>query len=91
MIAAQSWVDTFVQWYNTEHLYSQIRFVTPDDRHYGREEKILKTRREVYSEARHKNPDRWSGQTRNWQTIAVVRPNPEKIEPSEDAHLKKVA
>ena len=89
--AAQSWVDTFVQWYNTEHLHSQIRFVTPDDRHYGREETILKKRRKVYSEARNKNPDRWSGQTRNWQPIAVVRLNPEKNETLEEAPLKKVA
>ena len=89
--AAQGWVDTFVQWYNTEHLHSQIRFVTPDDRHYGREETILKKRRKVYSEARNKNPDRWSGQTRNWQPIGVVRLNPEKNETLEEAPLKKVA
>lgn len=89
--AAQNWVDTFVQWYNTEHLHSQIRFVTPDDRHYGREEKILEKRREVYTEARQKSPDRWSGKTRNWQTIAIVRLNPEKSEPSEEVPLKEVA
>lgn len=89
--AAQSWVDTFVQWYNTEHFHSQIRFVTPDDRHYGREEKILQKRRKIYADARNKTPDRWSGQTRNWQPIAVVRLNPEKSELSEEVPLKKVA
>jgi transposase InsO family protein len=89
--AAQSWVDTFVQWYNTEHLHSQIRFVTPDDRHYGREKEILEKRKKVYAEAQQKNPDRWSGQTRNWESIAIVRLNPEKLEPSEGAPLKKVA
>jgi putative transposase len=91
MSAAQSWVDTFVKWYNTDHLHSQIRFVTPDDRHYGREESILNRRREVYTEARQKNPDRWSGQTRNWQSVAVVRLNPEKNETPEEVPLKKVA
>jgi transposase InsO family protein len=30
---AQAWVDAFVTWYNTDHLHSAIRFVTPDDRH----------------------------------------------------------
>ena len=25
--AAQTWVDGFVSWYNTEHLHSSIRFV----------------------------------------------------------------
>ena len=34
---AQSWVDGFVFWYNTQHLHSSIRYVTPDDRHFGRE------------------------------------------------------
>ncbi|MBW2590411.1 MAG: IS3 family transposase, partial [Deltaproteobacteria bacterium] len=29
---AQSWVDGFVFWYNTQHLHSSIRYVTPDDR-----------------------------------------------------------
>ncbi len=34
LAAAQTWVDGFVDWYNTEHLHSSIRFVTPDDRHF---------------------------------------------------------
>ncbi len=89
--AAQSWVDTFVQWYNTKHLHSQIRFVTPDDRHYGREKTILEKRSRVYAEARQKNPDRWSGKARNWEPIAVVRLNPEKVEPPEEVPLKIVA
>jgi putative transposase len=28
---ARRWVDRFVSWYNTEHLHSAIRFVTPED------------------------------------------------------------
>ena len=32
---ARQWVRWFVRWYNTEHLHSAIRFVTPDDRHFG--------------------------------------------------------
>ena len=38
---AQQWVDQFVRWYNTEHRHSEIRFVTPDERHYGKEKSIL--------------------------------------------------
>jgi putative transposase len=49
---AQVWVDDFVRWYNTEHLHSSIRFVTPDDRHYGREKAILANRNRVYEQAR---------------------------------------
>ena len=37
--AAQAWVDCFVLWYNTEPLHRSIRFVTSDDRYYGRKER----------------------------------------------------
>jgi len=75
---ARLWVAAFVRWYNTEHLHSSIRFVTPEDRHSGREEAILQQRQRVYEEARRRNPRRWSGATRNWQPIKTVYLNPEK-------------
>jgi transposase InsO family protein len=49
--AARTWVSEFVTWYNTVHLHSGIRFVTPDDRHFGRESAILATRKETYEAA----------------------------------------
>ncbi len=73
---AQQWVDHFVQWYNTKHLHSQIRFVTPDTRHYGKEKAVLNRRKEVYESARQKHPGRWTQQTRNWEPIEVVLLNP---------------
>lgn len=73
---AQDWVDDFVRWYNTRHLHSAIRFVTPDDRHYGREEPILANRREVYEKARRRHPNRWSRRTRNWDPLRLVWLNP---------------
>lgn len=73
---AQGWVDQFVNWYNSCHLHSAIRFVTPDDRHYGREEKILANRRQVYEQARRRHPNRWSRQTRNWNPVRLVWLNP---------------
>ena len=76
--AALDWVSGFVLWYNTEHLHSSIRFVTPDDRHFGRSEAILAKRREVYEEAKRKNPARWSRETRNWTPVETVVLNPEK-------------
>jgi hypothetical protein len=69
---AQQWVDQFVSWYNTSHLHSSIRFITPDDRHYGREEKILENRRQVYEHAYKRHPNRWSRKTRNWDPIGLV-------------------
>lgn len=75
---AQGWVDDFVVWYNTVHLHSAIRYITPDDRHYGRQEQILAKRHKLYQQARRRNPQRWSRKTRNWVPVLSVRLNPEK-------------
>ena len=75
---ARNWVSTFVKWYNNEHLHSGIKFVTPEQRHRGVDEEILKFRDKVYNKARKKNPNRWSKGTRNWDKILEVRLNPEK-------------
>jgi len=89
---AQSWVDGFVFWYNTQHLHSSIRYVTPDDRHFGREERILSNRKKVYEEARNKNPNRWMRNIRNWNPVHHVWLNPEKKDETRQMHhLKKAA
>jgi putative transposase len=75
--AARAWVATFVTWYNTQHLHSAIRFVTPEDRHAGRDLALLVARRAVYARARRRHPARWSRYTRNWTPIPAVRLNPE--------------
>lgn len=58
---AREWVSRFVRWYNTEHLHSAIRFVTPSSRHQGLDKAILQQRRVVYEKAKRLNPLRWSG------------------------------
>jgi putative transposase len=75
--AATRWVAHFVHWYNHVHQHSAIRFVTPDDRHTGRETAILAQRHHVYTKARTKHPARWSGATRDWTPITTVHLNPE--------------
>lgn len=75
---AQEWVNNFVEWYNTKHLHSSIRYITPDDRHYGRQEAILAARNDVYQKAQNSNPERWSRETRNWEPVGEVRLNPVK-------------
>ena len=73
---AQRWVEGFVRWYNTEHRHSGIRFVTPESRHAGQESMVLARRKEVYEDAKRRNPSRWARATRNWSPIAEVSLNP---------------
>jgi transposase InsO family protein len=74
---ARRWVAGFVAWYNDDHQHSGIRFVTPSERHDGREGAILAHRHQVYLAAQARRPGRWSRHTRNWAPIATVRLNPE--------------
>lgn len=78
---AREWVGGFVHWYNQIHLHSGIRFVTPADRHEGRETEILAARDAVYAEARQRYPARWTGSTRNWTPIGTVVLNPSRVRP----------
>lgn len=73
---ARSWVASFVGWYNSQHRHSAIRFVTPDDRHLGREARLLAQRDQVYQRARCRHPARWRGNTRDWAPAGPVRLNP---------------
>lgn len=78
LLAARQWVQTFVHWYNHEHCHSAIRFVTPHDRHMGEDTVLLAKRVEVYEAAKARHPQRWSGSTRNWQSVLVVHLNPDQ-------------
>lgn len=86
--SARDWVAGFVQWYNHEHRHSGIKFITPGQRHAGEDIDILIKRKAVYDEARSRHPNRWSGDTRNWDRIEVVHLNPAK---SESMTYKKAA
>jgi putative transposase len=74
---AQRWMERFVSWYNGEHRHSAIRYVTPDERHSGREQAILARRHELYQRARNLNPERWTRSTRNWHPVGPVILNPQ--------------
>ena len=75
---ARTWAADFVRWYNLEHRHSGIRYVTPSERHEGRDHAILAARDAVYEEAKARNPGRWSGKTRNWSPVGPVALNPER-------------
>jgi transposase InsO family protein len=73
---ARIWIGSFVTWYNDEHCHSRIKFVTPATRHQNKDTEMLAKRQEVYENAKAKNPERWSGNTRNWKPIIEVSLNP---------------
>jgi putative transposase len=67
-----------MRWYNEEHRHSALRYVTPGERYRGEDHAILENRMTVYQAAKDRNPNRWSGITRNWQPIGNVALNSEK-------------
>ncbi len=78
VLEAREWVAKCVSWYNNQHLHSGIKFVTPNQRHLGKDGKILQKRMQVYEEAKKRNPHRWSRGIRNWKKDCEVHLNPEK-------------
>jgi putative transposase len=73
---ARRWVDKFVKWYNKEHLHSGINFLTPYQRHYGLDKKVMENRIKVYKKAKEKHPERWSKNIRNWELPEYLALNP---------------
>lgn len=86
---AKKWVDSFVNWYNNNHLHSGIKFVSPADKHLGKDSEILKKRKIVYETAKLQNPNRWSGETRNWNRVEKVYLN--HLQKKKDLDIKEVA
>lgn len=80
---AQAWMHKFVRWYNEDHKHSGLKFVTPAQRHCGQAAAIMEHREKVYQEARSRNPQRWTRQTRNWQQEEEVWLNPERVQSDE--------
>ena len=80
-----------MQWYNDEHRHSAIRYVTPDQRHRGEDDGVLKQRQAVYKAARQRNPGRWSGNTRNWHPVTEVWLNPPQEHQAEKKQDLKAA
>ena len=77
--AARTWVTRFVHWYNQEHRHSAIRFVTPEQRHTGRDKALLAARSDVYEQVRRHHPEWWRGRAvRDWNPIGDVWLNPDK-------------
>jgi putative transposase len=78
ILDARKWSENFVRWYNNDHLHSTLKFVTPNHRHTGIDKAILANRHQVYQKAKTINPERWTGQTRNWSLPDTVTLNPNR-------------
>ena len=77
---ARGHLRPFFHWYNHEHHHSRINFVTPAERHQGQDAEMLAKRHQLYQEARAQRPERWTGNTRNWEPAGPVKLNPERDE-----------
>lgn len=75
ILSVREWVDQFIAWYNTEHRHSGIKYVTPNQRHFGLADNICEIRRSTYETARTKHPKRWSRHIKNWQQPEIVKIN----------------
>ncbi len=78
----------FIRWYNTEHRHSALKFVTPVQRHQGADIAVLAARKALYEAAKANKPERWRGDTRNWDRPVTIWLNPVR---QEDKIQKKVA
>jgi putative transposase len=78
VVDARIWCEKFAYWYNNQHLHSALKFVTPQQRHSGADSEIRIKRQQVYQAAKQQHPERWSGNTRNWEIHETVTLNPNK-------------
>jgi putative transposase len=83
---ARLWVKKFVSWYNNDHRHSGINYVTPSERHSGKDKEILNKRKALYEAAKSKHPERWSRETRAWEFSDT-----EWLNPRQDTEEKKKA
>ncbi|EQD26928.1 integrase, catalytic region, partial [mine drainage metagenome] len=69
---ARRWMLAFVRGYNTEHKHRNLKFVSPAERHAGKDAAIFRRRKEVYEQARSRHPERWSKDIRNGSLPTAV-------------------
>ena len=63
--------------------------MTPAQRHAGLARALLEQRALVYERAHQENPQRWSGQARQWAHVDTVHLNPETPHIKEPQHTQK--
>lgn len=90
---ARVWCEKFSTWYNEQHLHSGLKFITPEQRHCGGDKMIMENRHSVYQNAKQNHPERWTGNTRNWDLPqkVMLNPNKEKNDPKNDSKTKAIS
>lgn len=79
-------MDGVENWYDTEHKHSKLRFVTPEERHEGKDVAILAQRQRVLEQARDRTSGRWGKRpVRNCEPVGPATLNPEKSIVEKDA------
>jgi transposase InsO family protein len=76
----RDWVGNFVEWYNNKHKHSKINFVSPAQRHAGKDGEILAERKKVVEAAMAKKPERFPNGIRDFEPEGTVMLNPDKPE-----------
>lgn len=72
---AAKWMEEFVERYNKEP-HSSLLYISPNDRHEGKEKKILKKRRRVFEAAKARHPERFGDKIRQLELKKVVTLTP---------------
>lgn len=89
----EEWVLTFTRWYNYEHKHSQLRFVTPHQRHTGQDKAILMQRERCLEKAKQAAPSRWVVAISATVSLCQLKRNKWKIRLHDrlksDNHLEK--
>lgn len=78
LAASRAWVEDFVVWYNTKHKHSRLNYVTPCERHTGKDKAILQHRANILMKHKKQKPERWSREIRDCEPVGEVRLNPDK-------------
>ena len=75
---ACGWASSFVRWYIHDHRYSGVGYVSPAQRHTGKDRAVLQVRYAFHRRTEAENPQRSAGHTRNGNPITVIALNPER-------------
>lgn len=76
MPLAREWFAVFVNWYNNSHSHSGINFMTPLEIRNGKYKSIVANRNKIMTEAKAKNPHRWSRKEKQLSADHIVHLNP---------------